>query len=280
MLGLASIVSSTYVATSAMSSVSSPRAAAPMLSTDADRLFKRAEFWVDKTVSAVEIANVLGRWEDTSEWSERTIFASEDDFSARAETELQAQTLKRFEMAQRLGCVERVAHYQNVPNLPFKNAALAASLGKTVEEMNAIRPTKYACNVVYDALAQSKSSLIPPKTIMERRNVYVTASGDLDLNAFQVGIWKARFVVICSWFLFGKGQVVGGLVFLKVLCDTTDIQQRIPIPEPVQDALILGAVIFAAVFAAGAQATDDTEAMEQLEAQSFTAPRPAETTSQ
>jgi len=123
--------------------------------------------------------------------------------------------------------------------MPFKNEALAASVGKTVEEMNALRPpSKYACNVVYDALAQSKSSLIPPEVIQTRRDEMVKDSG-VDFGVLQLGIYKARFVVICSWFLFGKGQIVGGLVFLKVLCDTTDIQQRIPIPEEVQDALIL-----------------------------------------
>ena len=43
--------------------------------------------------------------------------------------------------------------------------------------------------------------------------------------------------------------------------------QCIPIPKEIQDILILGAVIFAAVFAAGAQASDDTEITDLLEAQ-------------
>ena len=238
MLALASVCTSAYVPTGPLHTVGSSRTSTPVLNFDNSRVFKRAEFWADRTVSPLDIVNVLGRWDTTDEWKARTIFSNENDFSDREETELQAQTLKRHEMAKRMGCVERVAHYQNVPLMPFKNEALAASVGKTVEEMNALRPpSKYACNVVYDALAQSKSSLIPPEVIQTRRDEMVKDSG-VDFGVLQLGIYKARFVVICSWFLFGKGQIVGGLVFLKVLCDTTDIQQRIPIPEEVQDALV------------------------------------------
>ena len=244
------------------------RAASPLLSMDTSRTFKRAEFWIDKEATTLEIANVLGRWDTCDDWKERKYFVQEGTFSNRQETELQAQTLKRYQMAQRLNCVERVAHYQNVPLLPFKNAKMAAAVGKTVEEMNALpRPSKYACNVVYDALAQSKSGLIPPDVIMERRAGIVGDDGSLDLNALSYGINRARFTVILSWFLFGKGQIIGGLVVLKVLYDTTDISSRIPIPKEIQDILILGAVIFAAVFAAGAQASDDTEITDLLEAQ-------------
>jgi len=272
MLTIASAVATGFTAGHAPSFAASPalaqRAVAPLLSVDTSRTFKRAEFWIDKEATALEVVNVLGRWDSCDDWKERKFFVQEGTFSNREETELQAQTLKRYQMAQRLNCVERVAHYQNVPLLPFKNAKLAASVGKTVEEMNAMpRPTKYACNVVYDALAQSKSGLIPPDVIMQRRAGIVGDDGSLDLNALSYGINRARVTVITSWFLFGKGQIVGGLVLLKILYDTTDIASKIPIPKELQDVLIFGAVIFAAFFAAGSQASDDTEITDLLEKQ-------------
>lgn len=250
------------------------RNVAPVLSeVDLSRKFKRAEFWVDKEATALEIVNVLGRWDSVDEWKTRSYFVEEGSFNNRQETELQAQTRKRYDMAQRMGVVERVAHYQNVPSMPFKNEAMAASIGKTVEEMNALpRPTKYACNVVYDALAQSKSGLIPPDVVMSRRAGVVGSDGSVDFNALSYGINRARFTVILSWFFFGKGQVIGLLVGLKVLYDTTNIGELLPIPKEVQDVLILFAVIGAAVFAAISQATDDTEMAEALEGQAIPGP--------
>ena len=60
--------------------------------------------------------------------------------------------------------LERVALEQNVPELSFTNERLASWVGKTVDEMNALPVSKVATSVVYDALAQSKSSLLPEKT--------------------------------------------------------------------------------------------------------------------
>ena len=237
-----------------------------MMSADPDKVLRRAEFWEPETCTLLELINVLGRWESSTEWATRTEFAVVD--KARDENMAQGASVKRFEYAQRNSLGERVALNLNAPKLQFKDEKLAASVGKTVEEMNALpRPSKYACNVVYDALAQSKSGLIPPDVIMERRAGIVGDDGSLDLNALSYGINRARFTVILSWFLFGKGQIIGGLVVLKVLYDTTDISSRIPIPKEIQDILILGAVIFAAVFAAGSQASDDTEITDLLEAQ-------------
>ena len=73
-------------------------------------------------------------------------------------------------------------------------------------------------------------------------------------------------------FFFGKGQVIGLLVGLKVLYDTTNIGDLLPIPKEVQDVLILFACIGAAVFAAISQATDDTEMAEALEGQAIPGP--------
>ena len=53
--------------------------------------------------------------------------------------------------------------FQNVPNLPFTNAKIAASVGLTVDDFQALPVTRAACNVLFDGLAESRSGLIPYK---------------------------------------------------------------------------------------------------------------------
>lgn len=124
-----------------------------------------------------------------ADWSERTEFVLESAFNQRDETELQAMTRKRYEMAQRMGQAERTAFYQNVPKLPFTNSALAASIGKTVEDFET-PPSIAQCNVVFDALVQSKSSLIPPDVCEQRRLAWMSSDG-LDVGGFRLGLYKA-----------------------------------------------------------------------------------------
>ena len=50
-------------------------------------------------------------------------------------------------MALRLKCGERAALWQNVPNFPFTNEALAASVGLTVDDFNRLPVTRAACEV-------------------------------------------------------------------------------------------------------------------------------------
>lgn len=41
---------------------------------------------------------------------------------------------------------------------------------------------------------------------------------------------KARALVIVSWFLLGKGQILGFFIGVKVLFDTLDVWSRINVP--------------------------------------------------
>lgn len=190
------------------------------MSADLSKGFSRAEFWTTEKATWLDIVNVMGRWESSEEWRVRSEFVEEGSFSARQETVLQGLTQKRYDMAQRLGMVERTAFFLNVPRMPFRDAKLAASVGKTVEEFNSMPPPSIShCNLVYDALAESKSGLIPPAVVDQRRLSLLTSDGGLDDLAFALGLYKARFVVILSWFLFGKGQILGFVIFVKVrLC--------------------------------------------------------------
>ena len=58
--------------------------------------FRRAAFWFDAgEVTAVDIVNVLGRWESSDEWRVRTEFTTPGKTFDAAE---QAGTRERFEM--------------------------------------------------------------------------------------------------------------------------------------------------------------------------------------
>eukprot|EP00316_Scyphosphaera_apsteinii_P009844 CAMPEP_0119309390 /NCGR_PEP_ID=MMETSP1333-20130426/15261_1 /TAXON_ID=418940 /ORGANISM="Scyphosphaera apsteinii, Strain RCC1455" /LENGTH=255 /DNA_ID=CAMNT_0007313351 /DNA_START=48 /DNA_END=815 /DNA_ORIENTATION=+ len=181
--------------------------------------FRRAEFWSNETATLVDVVNVIGRFELYSDFNVRTDFTELTKQEEREEDERQGYTYKRYQMAQRMGCVERVALIQNAPNLPFTNARLAASIGLTCEDFNAMPVTKAMCNVVYDALTESRSTLIPYTVLDQRRAKLVSEDGAFDELAFRLGLYKSRFVVVVAWFLFGKGNFVWILVAAQFLHD-------------------------------------------------------------
>jgi len=131
---------------------------------DVDKIFQRCEWWDVQQATKLEVINVLGRWDSATEWAERTQFSEVTD--VRATSMKQSATRSRYEMAQRNNVVERVALQQNAPNMPFKNAALAASVGRTVADFQAMPVTKAAVNVVFDALVESRNGLIPPEVCL------------------------------------------------------------------------------------------------------------------
>tara|TARA_B100000524_G_C23605703_1_gene354316 strand:+ start:358 stop:720 length:363 start_codon:yes stop_codon:yes gene_type:complete len=88
-----------------------------------------------------------------------------------------------------------VCAQQNVKNLPFTNAALAASVGKTVEDFESMEVTRGAVNVVFDGLMESAAGLIPPDVCDRRRDALVEG-GELNEAAFQSGLFKVRHTPI------------------------------------------------------------------------------------
>lgn len=196
-----------------------PTQLSPAAATLNATVFRRAEFWDNRTATLLDLVNVLGRWESADEWKERTQFVEVDNRTARTEDEVNSLTLKRYQMAQRLGMVERVALRMNTPSLPFTNEKLAASVGMTVAEFEAVPVNPNACDVLFDALAQSRSGLIPPATIDQRRNGLFTAEGGFNEAQFRLDLYKARSLVIAAWFMFGKGNFVWVLVGAQFLHD-------------------------------------------------------------
>jgi len=159
----------------------------------------------------------LGRWESSEEWRVRTKFTEVED--AREQSEAQAGTVNRYEMAQRLGMVERVALQLNVADLPFRDERLASSLGLKVDDFDDMPVSPAAVNVVYDALAHSRTGLLPPDVCDARRASFFQQDGSFNELAFRLGLYRARFTVIVSWFLFGKGNILGALILAKVATD-------------------------------------------------------------
>jgi hypothetical protein len=179
---------------------------------------RRAAFWLPDRVTLREVLNVLGRFESANEWKERTIFLEvenvKDDQDPR-----QQWTKKRYEMAQRMGVVERAALEFNAPNLPFTNEALARSVGCTIEDFQNLKITPAACALVFDALVESKSTLIAPDVADQRRKAFFNADGSFNELAFRTGLYKSRFVIVMGWLLLRGFNFVGVLVVLQVLHD-------------------------------------------------------------
>lgn len=216
-----------------------------MMSADPDKVLRRAEFWEPQTCTLLELINVLGRWESSTEWATRTEFAVVD--KARDENMAQGASVKRFEYAQRNSLGERVALNLNAPKLQFKDEKLAASVGKTVEEMNAMPVSKIASDVLYDALAQSKSSLIPQKVLDQRRASLIGPDGGLNEGAYYAGMIKSRIAVITGFFLLGKGQLYGYILGGKLVLDATGTYDLIrgvlgEYTDPIALVLTIGAV--------------------------------------
>ena len=88
------------------------------------------------------------------------------------------------------------------------NEKLAASFGMTCADFEDIPVTVDACNVAYDALAESRSGLIPYADADKRRNEWLNDDGSFNQPRFLTGLAKSRFTVIIAWFIFGKGNFV------------------------------------------------------------------------
>ncbi|EOD18815.1 hypothetical protein EMIHUDRAFT_209569 [Emiliania huxleyi CCMP1516] len=99
--------------------------------------------------------------------------------------------------------------FQNVPNLPFTNAKIAASVGLTVDDFQALPVTRAACNVLFDGLAESRSGLIP----------MVGEGGAFDQAGFRVGWAKSCILFIFGLFFFGKANFIWVLLAVKFAHD-------------------------------------------------------------
>jgi hypothetical protein len=148
------LVSSTLLYSSSSCTL---RAGRPRLDASGGDTFARGvdllQLSKDKRVTARQVVNVLGRWQEYSDWNEgigtkgkldeyRSGDYYEDDVKALKTDFTQpieyyiSRRPQFINFCERYGLVARWVHNENVGQLPFTDEALAASIGATVEELN------------------------------------------------------------------------------------------------------------------------------------------------
>ena len=192
------------------------RTPAPVLSASVDRTFGRCEPWAPERATLLEVVNVVGRFgADCSEWAERTEFAENVD--EKDSTEAQAATAKRRAFADKNNQLERVAFRSNVPKLPFTDARLASSVGKSVDDFSQ-PPSNEHLAIVFDAIANSKASLVSREDADARISLWRTSDGALDADAFGSDLRKGLVSVLAAnavlyFFIFSGVAVLGRVLF-------------------------------------------------------------------
>jgi len=219
-----------------------------MSAVDASKVYRTAQFWEEDSATLLDLANVLGRWETASEWADRTEFSVVQ--VAREENMSQSASIERHDYARRNKLAERVALMQNGGKLPFKDEKLAASFGKTVDDFNAMPVNDIALGIIYDVLAESKSSMTPEKTIDARRSKLVGADGSLNEGALAAGMFKSRIAVTTGFILLGKGQLYGVVLVGRVVLDVSGAFDYVsaalgPYAEPLYWVLSLAVAAYA-----------------------------------
>jgi hypothetical protein len=213
----------TAIAQADIVGVESPLSRRRLPTPNLKRTYRRAVFWSKERATLLQVVNVLGRWESASEWGTRVEFVEDDDVNPRESTKLQAATRHRAEVAARLGSVERVAFHQNVKKLPFTNDALARSVGLHAADLDAMEVSEDACEVVFDALAQSKTSLLPPEAVDERRAGWITTRGGFDDAAFSRDLAKGQALVVSSLLVLYMAQAAGAVIALRLFADAAHL---------------------------------------------------------
>jgi hypothetical protein len=180
-------------------------------------------------VSDFDIVNVLGRWKSYKDWDTIGVAKELDEILAGTRTyevveqapgedrEYVSKSPRRRDFCIRKGVVQRYIFQENIGLLPFKNQAMAASIGATVREMTAEPINPLAVKIVFDALAQSKSGIENKELVDERRKSFETPSGAFDAEAFERSLGAARGTIIRSLCAFpGVPFVIQAIVLWKI----------------------------------------------------------------
>lgn len=199
-------------ASTAAAALTGPRTPlAPRMMADPSRTFGRCEPWASERATARQIVGVVGRFTDSASWRDRSSFATVD---ASADTPLQAETENRYAVAKKLGQVERVAFLQNVPKLRFDDERLAASVGATADDFASI--DEATMQIVFDALAQSKTSLVKQDDADARIAAWRGADGGFDADAFGAGLRQGAGAVIAANAVLYFFLISGAFIVFKI----------------------------------------------------------------
>ena len=211
-----------------------------MIASTGDAKLYRAKdiIGIGESVTARDVANVLGRWTTYKEWDsigelKQMDKLFNDDGTEKVKLKGQQseallaprpgngdwvkKTPQRRGFCLRRGLVQRYWHTENVGLLKFKSKALADSVGSTVAEMNRLPINPAATDVVWDALSRSNSGFIDKEVIDDRRAAFVAPDGSFDLAAFRGDLARAKVTVIQAWCIFPGSIIATQLgIFLKL----------------------------------------------------------------
>ena len=179
-------------------------------------------------VTARQIANILGRWETHTDWDTIGRAGKLDDLSSgdfyeedlevvktdysKGEAYYLARRPQRRAFCKKRNLVQRWVHAENVGSLPFTSETLAASVGATVEELNAEPVDDLAAQTVFDALCASKAGFVNATICDERRASFLTADGALDVQAFGNALDTARRNIVVGLLIYPGFLIFVGLV--------------------------------------------------------------------
>ena len=171
-----------------------------------------------QTVSARQVVNILGRYNASEDWDSIGLAGKMDDFSSGDYYEDDVQLFtsdlskgakyyvrrspRRRNWCKTHGLVQRWVHNENVGMLPFTDEKLAASVGATVEELNAEPIDPLAAEVVFDALSGSMSGLAYQEQTDELRESFVDAAGGFDEAAFGNALVTSRSTIAASLLVY------------------------------------------------------------------------------
>jgi len=171
----------------------------------------------DGEVSARQVVNALGRWKTRHEWNDAGIghkaliddfrngdYYDEDVQKMRTDFTKQARSVhyiarrpQFMDFCERYGLVARWVHRENVGSLPFPDdeagRALAASVGATVEELNAEPVDETAADVVFDALSHTGMvGFADSEDVDRKRASFLTTDGGFNAETFDRSLAISR----------------------------------------------------------------------------------------
>lgn len=172
-------------------------------------------------VTTRQIVNVLGRWGSHRDWNDAIgrkgkldelrsgdfydddVKALATDFSQPMEYYIPRRP-QFLNFCERYGLVARWVHGENVGELPFTDAKLAASIGATIEELNAEPVDAVAAEVVFDALSGSAAGFVLEEECDARRAAFLDVDGGFDAAAFGSALGDTRRNLL-GVYVFGPG---------------------------------------------------------------------------
>ena len=121
-----------------------------------------------------------------------------------AEKELRtpARSPQRRQWCKQRGLAQRYWHNANVGLLPFGDAAMAASVGAGVDELDQRPISQLACDVVFDAVSDGQGGIVDYSLCDERRARYASSDGAFKAEAFETDVRKARQTVAVGYALY------------------------------------------------------------------------------